>query len=109
MSKGFRNMIVLISGAIVIALATVSISLSIYYNSGDVFLDRSRPGYIPTNPDEYQSEAPKTDYKMSESGELTPADLKDYLDNINIENLDINSVSDPFSADVLSDFNLISD
>ena len=33
--------------AIMIAVATTGVSLAVYHNSGDIYLDRSRPGFLP--------------------------------------------------------------
>ncbi|MBR1939350.1 hypothetical protein IJ847_01290, partial [Candidatus Saccharibacteria bacterium] len=43
---GGRNLILLFVIASTIALSTTAISLSIYRATGDIYLDRSRPGYI---------------------------------------------------------------
>ena len=47
MNRGGRNLIILGCIAATIALATTSVSLAIYHGSGDIYLDRSRPGYLP--------------------------------------------------------------
>ena len=43
--RGGRNLVLLGVGAITIALITTSISLY-FYSKGDIYIDRSRPGYI---------------------------------------------------------------
>ena len=45
-SHGGRNLIILGIASILIALATTSVSLAIYRATGDIYLDRSRPGFI---------------------------------------------------------------
>ena len=47
MSSGGRKLIILGIASALIALATTGISLAIYHNSGDIYLDRSRPGFLP--------------------------------------------------------------
>jgi alpha-galactosidase/6-phospho-beta-glucosidase family protein len=39
-----------------IALATTGVSLAIYHNSGDIYLDRSRPGFLPDEQEIKQEE-----------------------------------------------------
>ena len=46
MTKGSRNLVILGSVACLIAAVTTSIELVIYRNSGDIYLDRSRPGFL---------------------------------------------------------------
>ena len=45
--RGGWNLIIMGLISIVIATATTGISLAIYHNSGDIYLDRSRPGFLP--------------------------------------------------------------
>ena len=46
LKPGGRNLLLLCLAGIVMALISTSISLIIYRNSGDIYIDRSRPGYI---------------------------------------------------------------
>ena len=46
-SLGGRNLVFLGLGAVLIATLTTSISLYLYHESGDIYLDRSRPGFLP--------------------------------------------------------------
>ena len=68
MTSGSRNLIILGILSIIIALTTTSVSLAIYHNSGDIYLDRSRPNVLPDedeindDKDEYN-----VDYKLSEN------------------------------------------
>ena len=43
MTRGSRNLLILGLGSILIAGGTTSVSLAIYRNTGDIYLDRSRP------------------------------------------------------------------
>ena len=52
MNKGGKNLVILGILAIFIAILTSSISLIIYHNSGDIYLDRSRPGFLPDEKEE---------------------------------------------------------
>ena len=47
MTHGGRNLVILGVAATVIAIITTGVSLLIYHNSGDIYLDRSRPGFLP--------------------------------------------------------------
>ena len=44
--KGGRNLFLLGIIATSVALLTTFISLKIYHDSGDIYLDRSRPGFL---------------------------------------------------------------
>ena len=46
MTSGARNLLILGCGAIAITAITTSLSLFIYRQTGDIYLDRSRPGYV---------------------------------------------------------------
>ena len=45
--EGSRNLLLLGLVSIVVALMTTGVSLAVYHNSGDIYLDRSRPGFLP--------------------------------------------------------------
>ena len=66
MTKGSRNLVLLGVMSIVIAGATVGISLLIYHNSGDIYLDRSRPGFLPD-----EEEMPESSETESTEGEAS--------------------------------------
>ena len=100
MTKGGKNLVILGVGAVVISLAFTSISLAIYHNSGDIYLDRSRPGFLP---EEEEIEEEKNDYKFSERGDLEASDLDEYRKNLEKEIQEIHSIENPFSEDALSD------
>ena len=78
------NLAILAVVAIIIALITTSISLFIYKITGDIYIDRSRPGYISKEEegkisDDGQSK--KTTYTFSPDGKVTKKTLKKYLKN----------------------------
>ena len=45
-TRGARNLMIMGVAAILVALATTGVSMAIYHNSGDIYLDRSRPGFL---------------------------------------------------------------
>lgn len=101
--SGSRNLVLLGLGAILITLITTFISLKIYHDSGDIYLDRSRPGFLPEK-DEAEKEKDPADFKFSDSGIITPAVLDEYLENLKTEINRLNDFSDdPFSPAPLSD------
>ena len=102
MTKGGKNLVILGTSAVVIAVVFTSISLAIYHNSGDIYLDRSRPGFLPDEK-EIEEESTKNDYKFSEYGEIKAADIEEYRDNLDKEIKEIDNIPDPFSAEALSD------
>jgi len=104
MTAGGKNLIILGVGSIVIALVTSGVSLAVYHNSGDIYLDRSRPGFLP---DEEEASAQETDYTFSDKGgEITEAELDEYLKNLDEVQDYFNAVPAPFSAESLSDASL---
>jgi hypothetical protein len=57
--------------------------LAIYHNSGDIYLDRSRPGFLPDE-DEISEEEEKNEeeYDFAKDGALTKEGMDDYLKNM---------------------------
>lgn len=102
--RGGRNLVILGIASTGIAVITTVISLIIYHNSGDIYLDRSRPGYLP---DEKEIEAQvESNYKFSNSGVLTANDINDYVEHFE-ENLGtIDDLKDPFAETPLSNASL---
>ena len=104
MQRGGRNLVILgvLSG--LIALATTGVSLAIYHNSGDIYLDRSRPGYLPDEEEiEDENDDEEEDYEFSGSGKLTTAELDVFLENLDIEVKAIDEYENPFGEKALSD------
>lgn len=106
-SKGSRNILIMGLGSIVIALLTTGISLAIYHNSGNIYLDRSRPGFLPDK-EEIEEDAKKqdSDYALDKSGIITVEILDEYLEHYSAEEVIVDSYNDAFDIDVLSDTNL---
>lgn len=102
-TNGARNLFLLGIGASLIALATTFVSLKIYHDSGDIYLDRSRPGFLPEA--EENAEKPEdTNFTFSDSGELTQENLDEYLKNLKKELDRLNDfTSEPFNPTPLSD------
>ena len=63
-----HNLLILGVACTVIAVITSGISLYLYHSSGDIYLDRSRPGFLPD--EQEQSEDPRSNYKFSDTGIL---------------------------------------
>ena len=104
--KGGRNLVILGVAATLITLVTTFVSLKIYHDSGDIYLDRSRPGFLPEKEEVETTETPD-DYVFPNSGKLTPEVLDEYLENLKteIERAD-NFSADPFGITPLSDITL---
>jgi len=102
-ASGSRNLVLLGIGAIFITLITTFVSLKIYHDSGDIYLDRSRPGFLPEK-EEAESDKEPADFKFSESGAVTDEALDEYLQNLRQEINRLNDFSDaPFDPVPLSD------
>ena len=101
--KGGRNLLFLGIGATVIAFLTTFVSLKIYHDSGDIYLDRSRPGFLPEQ-EEVEEKDETDDYKLPDSGTLTKEILDEYLQNLKKEINRLNDFSDdPFGEKPLTD------
>lgn len=104
--RGARNLVILGVLASVIAILTTSISLIIYHNSGDIYLDRSRPGFLPDEEEIEEGAPEEEEYLFDKTGKLEIKDIEEYLEKLDIEVRAIDSYEKPFAADVLSDKNL---
>ncbi len=98
--RGGRNLIILGVGASAIALISTAISLKIYHDTGDVYLDRSRPGFIS---DDEKNDKEETENTFSDSGELSAEDIEEYAKQIRDLRKKINAHGDDFTAESLSD------
>ena len=107
MTVGGRNLIILGIASCAIAVATAGVSLAIYHNTGDIYLDRSRPGFLPDE-DEIEKEEDKKDedYTFPTSGKITKEILEEYITNLELELDAIESYEDPFSEEALKNSKL---
>lgn len=98
---GGRNLMIMGFGAILIALTTTSISLFIYRSTGDIYLDRSRPGFISEG--EKHGDEDEGNEDFSNEGEVGKETLDEYLKEIDSINGRLNAHEDNFSEEQLSD------
>lgn len=103
MTKGGRNLAILGVLSVVVALLTTSVSLALYHNSGDIYLDRSRPGYLPDEEEIKQDDDSKDEFTFDKSGAINGAVLDEYMEHLGKEIEAIEAYSEPFSASALSD------
>lgn len=104
--KPNRNLLFLGLISIGIAIATTALSLLFYHNSGDIYLDRSRPGFLPDDDEVEQQESQKKDYTFSSNGPIDPDILREYLDNYKEQLDNLDKLEKPFSSTPLSDASL---
>lgn len=106
-SHGKRNLIILGVGAILIAGISTSVSLWAYRSSGDIYLDRSRPGYLPEKDEANEESNASNTYNFNETGgELTKSELEAYLKELKSIDDRIKAIPDPYAPDPLSDESL---
>lgn len=107
LSNGGRNLVILGLISVVVALATSGVSLAVYHNSGDIYLDRSRPGFLPDE-DEIvgEEERAEEEYDFAKMGSLTKEGIHEYLENMDAMIKAIDSYEKPFGSEVLSDEHL---
>ena len=98
--KPNRNLLWLGIISTAVAVVAAGVSILIYHNSGDIYLDRSRPGFLP---DEEEIEAePKEKFSFPENGALTEDDLDEYLEHYQEALDDLDRLKSPYAADPLS-------
>ena len=102
--RGDHNLFILGIISIVIAIVTTVVSLIIYHKSGDIYLDRSRPGFLPD--EEEVTTKPETTYSFPSSGTLTDGVLDDYILHFEEAIEIIDDLHSPFSETPLSDESL---
>ena len=104
-SVGSRNLILLGIGSILVAVLTTSVSLFLYHDSGDIYLDRSRPGFLPEE-SEIEETKKTTNYEFPENVNLTEKVVDNFLENYQTQIDYINSFSEPYNPNILSDESL---
>lgn len=105
-TRGGRNLAILGIGSILLAIITTTVSLAMYRISGDIYLDRSRPGYLPDE-DEVETDTDSApSFTFSDSGSLTAADLDEYLKAFHAVDARLKNFPDPYSPTPLSDESL---
>lgn len=102
-SHGGRNLVILGIVSTVIALVATGVSLLIYHNSGDIYLDRSRPGYLPDEEEIEEEGEKEEEYVFEKSGKLTVEVVEEYLEKLKTEIKAIDAYESPFNESVLSD------
>lgn len=104
--RGRRNLTILGVLAILITIATTSVSLAIYRLSGDIYLDRSRPGYLPDEDEAAEGPATNDSYNFPDFGELTGAELDKYLEELKAVNQRLDNFAEPYTPGPLSNESL---
>ena len=102
--SGGKKLILLCVISVFITLCLTTVSLAIYHYSGDIYLDRSRPGYLPdTEEVEDDEEDEEGDYNFAKTGPINKEVLEEYLKKLQIEVDALDEYQSPFDADALSD------
>lgn len=105
MTRGRWNLVILGVAATVIAAVTTGVSLVIYHNSGDIYLDRSRPGFLPDEEEIEEETEDGEGYDFSKTGPIDLTVLEEYLKEIQVEVEAVDAYEKPFEEKVLSDEN----
>lgn len=103
---GARNLFILGVVAISLAVISTAISLYIYHATGDIYLDRSRPGFIFEDETTGDTASETATYSFSPDGEINRDTLSEYLDELDKVIEEVDAASSAFSADPLSDESL---
>lgn len=103
MNRGRWNLVILGVAATVIATVTTGVSLVIYHNSGDIYLDRSRPGFLPDEEEIEEETEEDEEFNFSKTGPIDLTVLEEYLKELQIEVEAIDANEKPFEEKVLSD------
>ncbi len=103
-NKGGRNIIILGVAATIITVVMTCVSLIIYHNSGDIYLDRSRPGYLPDEEEIEEKENEKQNtYTFPDAGAISDKDIDELLKNLDEIIGSLDKYTDPFAPQSLSD------
>lgn len=103
-ASGGKNLVLLGLASIVISAATTGVSLAIYHNSGDIYLDRSRPGYLPDEKEiEEENDKQEEEYVFEKSGKITMDVIDEYLEKIQVDVRALDTYEKPFDENLLSD------
>ncbi len=103
-ASGGNNLVLLGLASIVISAATTGVSLAIYHNSGDIYLDRSRPGYLPDEKEiEEENDKQEEEYVFEKSGKITMDVIDEYLEKIQVDVRALDTYEKPFDENLLSD------
>lgn len=105
-TPGGRHLAILGIGAIIIAGITTSVSLMIYRNSGDIYLDRSRPGYLPDQDEVNDDPVTNPNFSYPDSGPLDASELERYLQELQTIKTRLDALTDPYAPGPLSDESL---
>ena len=103
---GRRNLVLLGAIAIVITIITSAIELTIYRSSGDIYLDRSRPGYLPDQKEVEEDNDTSSTYIYGDTGPLESSELQTYINELKSLKQHIDRISNPYGPEPLSDESL---
>lgn len=103
LNRGGRNLIILGVAAVLIAAITSGVSLVIYHNSGDIYLDRSRPGFLPDEEEIEEETEDEEEYSFSKTGPIDLTVLEEYLNELQVEVEAVDAYEKPFEDKILSD------
>lgn len=99
--KKNNSLLILSAFIFLISFLFVSTTLFIYHQSGDIYLDRSRPGFLP----ERKEQTTPTPH-FSERGIITKSTLEKYINDLDRIIFDLDQIDQILSTDPLSDKNL---
>ena len=102
--RGGQNLVILGIICTLIAILTTTVGLAIYRLSGDIYLDRSRPGYIPDEAEvEEENESKPEEYDFDKNGKVSAETIDEYLKHLSEEVNAVNSYEKPFDPSALTD------
>jgi hypothetical protein len=104
LKSGGRNLLILTGICVIFAIATTSLSLFIYRKTGDVYLDRSRPGYISEGEEKPENQSVKPTF--DDDGPINEEQLDLYLKELESAKKNIDDSKDGFSSTPLSNNSL---
>lgn len=103
-ARGKRNLCLLGVAAVALAILTSGIALTIYHHTGDIYLDRSRPGFLPEKNE--QKKPNEDNYSFNENTPLNKESLERFRNSFTETFRGAKEVERPFGPEPINDRSL---
>ena len=102
--SGGRNLMILGVGSVLAALITSAVSLYLYHQTGDIYLDCSLPGAdCPSARANSEDNNREENYTFQDNGNIDRKTLEKYIEELRNTTTRIDKLENPFESDSLTD------